>query len=77
MLAGRVYTPAQRRALRPRRFLGEVEVAEDGDVADSEGGGAMDSEGEEEQPASRSERWALHMGSLVCSWLSMNFLVSD
>ena len=56
MLAGRVYTPAQRRALRPRRFLGEVEVAEDGDVADGEGGGAVDSEGEEEQMASQSGR---------------------
>ena len=56
MLAGRVYTPAQRRALRPRRFLVEVEVAEDGDVADGEGGGAVDSEGEEEQMASLSGR---------------------
>ena len=56
MLAGRVYTPAQRRGLRPRRFLVEVEVAEDGDgdVADGEGGGAVDSEGEEEQMASQS-----------------------
>ena len=59
MSPGRVYTPAQRRALRPRRFLGEVEVAEDGDVADSEGGGAADSEGEEEQQASPSARWVV------------------
>ena len=64
VLPGRVYTPAQRRALRPQRFLGEVEVAEDGDVADSEGGGAADSEGEEEQqPASQSARWVVwHRG---------------